>query len=106
MSDERKGDVRSWPRVAAICIVLFLLLPIAYVLSAGPVIWCFRHGYLQNDTPGVWLLGYFYAERVASVERMVAQLHGLVYEPVAMSSRSGVCCVRRSPPPVTAQGPS
>ena len=47
MTDQPKR--RRWKRRALVMLVLVMLLPLWYVLSAGPVWWLASHGYVSND---------------------------------------------------------
>jgi hypothetical protein len=50
---------RRFPALAAVLCVVVLLLPVLYVLSAGPVAWLVHHGFIDGKVGVAFQAIYF-----------------------------------------------
>ena len=66
MTQDRTEGGRSPVTVMAGCAVAILLLPLAYLVSSGPVEWLMAHGYVAYDNPYVEAF-YYPGERLMEV---------------------------------------
>jgi hypothetical protein len=49
------ADMRARSGSAIVLVLIIALLPMLYVLSAGPVVWLYNRGMLGEDSP-IWLV--------------------------------------------------
>lgn len=66
MDDKPARRVVGGPAIVAAIVVLFVLLPLVYLLAIGPIVWLHRRGYVSVEPNSVVARVYYPAEMAAN----------------------------------------